>query len=93
AAVRYLAKLYDQFQDWNLVLLAYNAGPGKLKSAIRKSNSTDVQDLLPYLPKQTRKYLPFYTATVYALNYYNLYSIKPELEKPSLAVSTGVDKV
>lgn len=93
AAVRYLSSLYDQFGDWNLVLLAYNAGPGTVKSAIRRANSKKIEDLLPYLPKQTRKYIPFYTATVYALNYYNLYNIKPELEKPSMLVHTSLDRV
>ena len=84
AAVRYLAQLYTQFDDWNLVLLAYNAGPGSVKRAIRKSNSTKVEDILPYLPKQTRKYLPFYTATVYALNYYMEYGIVAQPDKPSI---------
>jgi len=84
AAVRYLAQLYTQFEDWNLVLLAYNAGPGTIKKAIRKSNSKNIEDLLPFLPKQTRKYLPFYTATVYTLNYYMEYNIIPEPNKQSL---------
>jgi len=84
AAVRYLDQLHQQFGDWNLVLLAYNAGPGSVKRAIRKANSREVNDLLPYLPKQTRKYLPFYTATVYALNYYMEYGIVPLPNKPSM---------
>lgn len=84
AAVRYLAQLHTQFEDWNLVLLAYNAGPGSVKRAIRKANSNKVEDILPYLPKQTRKYLPFYTATVYTLNYYMEYGIVAQPDKPSL---------
>jgi len=84
AAVRYLARLHTQFEDWNLVLLAYNAGPGSVKRAIRKANSSEIKDILPYLPKQTRKYLPFYTATVYTLNYYMEYGIVAEPDKPSL---------
>ena len=88
AAVRYLDLLYQQFGDWNLVLLAYNAGPGSVKRAIRKANSREVADILPYLPKQTRKYLPFYTATVYALNYYMEYGIKPLPNKPSIIHKT-----
>lgn len=84
AAVRYLAQLHSQFGDWNLVLLAYNSGPGTVKRAIRKANSRKVEDIMPYLPKQTRKYLPFYTATVYALNYYMEYGIIPTPDKPSI---------
>ena len=84
AAVKYLARLHIQFEDWNLVLLAYNAGPGSVKRAIRRANSNKVEDILPYLPKQTRKYLPFYTATVYALNYYMEYGIVAQPNKPSL---------
>lgn len=90
AAVRYLAKLHDQFDDWNLVLLAYNAGPGSVKRAIRKANSREIDDLLPYLPKQTRKYLPFYTATVYALNYYSNYKIVPQSNEPSYSIQDKV---
>lgn len=88
AAVRYLAQLHDQFEDWNLVLLAYNAGPGAVRKAIRKANSKSPEDILPYLPKQTRKYLPFYTATVYTLNYYGTYNIYPKPKKASLKEST-----
>lgn len=84
AAVRYLDLLHQQFDDWNLVLLAYNAGPGAVRRAIRKANSKEANDLLPYLPKQTQKYLPFYTATVYALNYYMEYGIMPKPNKPSI---------
>lgn len=85
AAVRYLERLYTQFEDWNLVLLAYNAGPGSVRRAIRKSNSKKVEDILPYLPKQTQKYLPFYTATVYTLNYYMEYGIVAQPDEPSLS--------
>ena len=84
AAVRYLDRLHTQFDDWNLVLLAYNAGPGSVRRAIRKANSREVNDILPYLPKQTRKYLPFYTATVYTLNYYMKYGIIAQPDKPSI---------
>jgi len=90
AAVQYLAMLYDQFEDWNLVLLAYNAGPGSVKKAIRMAQSREVSDLIHFLPKQTRKYLPFYTATVYALNYYPLYRIVPESNEKSYIIKDKV---
>jgi len=89
AAVRYLDQLHQQFDDWNLVLLAYNAGPGSVKKAIRKANSKEAKDLLPFLPRQTRKYLPYYTATVYALNYYMEYGIVPLPNKPSMIHKTN----
>ena len=93
AAAKYLAKLYSQFHDWNLVLLAYNAGPGTVRKAIRNARSRNIAKLMPYLPKQTRKYLPYYAATVYVLNYYAYYDIYPRKLRQSLALPKNKVKV
>ncbi|HMJ70581.1 MAG TPA: LysM peptidoglycan-binding domain-containing protein [Cyclobacteriaceae bacterium] len=70
AACKYLSQLYTIFHDWELALAAYNTGPGNVKRAIRKSGGKKTfWEIYPYLPRETRAYLPQYVAMVYALNH------------------------
>ena len=64
AAARHLKDLYAEFGDWNLVLGAYNAGPGRIFRGIRRSGSTDYWTMRKYLPRQTRNYVAQYIAIV-----------------------------
>ncbi len=70
AACKYLSQLYTIFNDWELALAAYNTGPGNVKRAIRKSGGKKTfWEIYPYLPRETRAYLPQYVAMVYSLNH------------------------
>lgn len=70
AACKYLRSLYNYFNDWNLALAAYNAGPGKVRRAIRKSGyKKDFWEIYRYLPRETRSYIPQFLAFLYVVNY------------------------
>ncbi len=78
AAARYLSDLYRIFDDWNLVIAAYNCGPDKVNKAIhRAKGSADYWKIYPYLPKETRGYVPAFIAANYIMNYYCDHNICP----------------
>ena len=69
SACEYFRQLYDIFGDWNLVLAAYNGGPGYLQRKINSIGSYNFWDLYPHLRKETRNYVPTFIAVNYAMNY------------------------
>ena len=78
AAVRYLKDLYEIYHDWNLVLAAYNCGPGTINKAIRRAGgATDFWTIYNYLPKETRGYVPAFIAANYIMTYYCEHNISP----------------
>ena len=80
AAAQYLSDLYKIFGDWNLVIAAYNCGPDKLNRAIHRSGgSRDYWQIYPYLPAETRGYVPAFIAANYSMNYYCDHNICPML--------------
>lgn len=83
AACRFLKAMYDVFQDWNLVIAAYNCGSGNVSKAIhRAGGKRDFWSIYPYLPRETRSYLPIFIAANYAMNYSAEHGICPApLEK------------
>ncbi len=79
AACRYLKSLYETYNSWTLALAAYNAGPGTINNAIRRSGGkTNYWELYPYLPNETRNYVPGFIAIVYLFNYADEHNFKPE---------------
>jgi membrane-bound lytic murein transglycosylase D len=79
AACRYLKKLYGIYGDWNLALAAYNAGPGNVNKAIRRSgNKKTYWEVRPYLPQETRGYVPNFIAAAYLMTYHKEHNIFPE---------------
>ena len=89
AALNYLEYLHEMFGDWTLAIAAYNCGPGNVKKAIRKANSTDFWVLKKYLPRETRQYVPKFMATAYFMEYYNHYGLEPS-DKDILSNPTTV---
>lgn len=63
AAARYLLSLYRQLHDWLLVMAAYNGGPGRVYSAIKKSGSRNFWNLQYHLPAESRTYVKRFIAT------------------------------
>lgn len=79
AACKYFRQLYNIFGDWELVLASYNTGPGNLRRAIRRAgNVKDYWQLHPYLHRDTRAYVPQFTAIMYMMNHADEYGIFPE---------------
>lgn len=81
AACKYMRQLYRIFGDWELVLAAYNTGPGNVKRAIRKAGGGGFWEIYPFLHKQTRSYVPQYVAMVYMMHYAADYNILPDRDE------------
>jgi membrane-bound lytic murein transglycosylase D len=76
AAAQFMTKLYQTFGDWNLVLAAYNSGPGNVNKAIRRSGGKRTYwEIRPWLPRETRGYVPAFIAVNYVMNYADEYKI------------------
>ena len=78
AAANYLNDLYKIFGDWHLVIAAYNCGPDKINKAIhRAGGNKDYWQIYPYLPQETRGYVPAFIAANYIMTYYCDHNICP----------------
>jgi membrane-bound lytic murein transglycosylase D len=83
AAAAYFRDAYEELGDWLLAIAAYNCGKGNVTRAIDKAGSRDFWQIRPYLPKETRDYVPAFIAAVYIMNYAKTHQI--------IAQSTGVN--
>jgi membrane-bound lytic murein transglycosylase D len=78
-ACLYLKKLFQTYNDWILTIAAYNCGPGAVNNAIRRAGGrTNYWDLYPFLPYETRNYVPRFIAITYLFEYYKEHNFKPE---------------
>lgn len=96
AAARYLKDLYAIYGDWNLVIAAYNCGPGNVNKAITRSGGKrDYWEIYHQLPRETRGYVPAFIAANYVMNYYGDHNICPvETSTELFALDTlHVDKL
>jgi membrane-bound lytic murein transglycosylase D len=94
AAAEYLKSLYGMFGDWQMVLAAYNAGPGTISKAIRRSGGKKTYwEIRPFLPTETQGYVPAFIAANYVMTYgpeHNIYPAVPR--KTYFEVDTVVVK-
>ncbi|MBT8312408.1 MAG: lytic transglycosylase domain-containing protein, partial [Flavobacteriaceae bacterium] len=90
AACKYLSKLHDIFDDWDLALAAYNSGPGNVNKAIRRSGGyRNYWNIRRYLPRETAGYVPAFIATYYLLEYADEYGIRgKKAERPYFETDT-----
>lgn len=94
-AAKLLRQLYDIYHDWSLAIAAYNCGPGNVNKAMRRctADKKDFWSIYPYLPKETRGYLPGFIAATYVMTYYKHHNISPALaKKPILTDSVHVNR-
>ncbi len=89
AACAYFKDMYAIYKDWNLVMASYNCGPGNVNKAIKRSGGkTNFWDIFPYLPKETRSYVPLFIAANYVMNYYCDHNLCPLETNLPLATDT-----
>jgi len=97
AACAYLKMLHNMFSDWELAMAAYNCGPGAVRRAIRRSgNLTSFWEIYPYLPRETRSYVPIYVATIYVMQYHKDYRFtipnpRPFIESDTVHITQPID--
>jgi membrane-bound lytic murein transglycosylase D len=78
AAARFCKDLYRMYNDWILVIAAYNCGPGNVNKAIRRSGGKrNFWDIYYYLPRETRGHVPAFIAATYVMNYYREHNLYP----------------
>lgn len=90
-AARYLHQLYDMYGDWSLAIAAYNCGPGNVNKALRRAGEggkKDFWEIYPYLPSETRGYVPGFIAANYAMNYYDKHNISASLANRPIVVDS-----
>ncbi len=82
AACKFLKKLFGIYNDWNLALAAYNAGPGNVNKAIRRSGGKRTYwEVRPFLPRETQGYVPNFIAATYLMTYHTQHNIVPATNK------------
>lgn len=94
AAAEYLKALYEMFGDWQMVLAAYNAGPGTISKAIRRSGGKKTYwEIRPFLPFETQGYVPAFIAANYVMTYGAEHNLHPAVpRKTYFEVDTVVVK-
>ncbi len=91
AAVKFLKDLHNIYNDWMLVIAAYNCGPGNVNKAINRSGGKrDYWAIYNYLPKETRGYVPAFIAATYTMSYYGEHDFCPAVIEMPVSCDTLV---
>lgn len=78
AACQYFKDMYAIYNDWLLVIAAYNCGAGNVNKAIRRSGGKkSFWEIMPYLPQETRNYVPAFIAVAYVMNFPKEHELSP----------------
>lgn len=90
AAAKYLKQLHTTFGDWSLAIAAYNCGPGNVSKALRRAGDGkhDFWEIYPFLPPETRGYVPAFIAANYIMTYHKDHNISPALARRPLVTDT-----
>ena len=90
AAARYLKQLHATYGDWSLAIAAYNCGPGNVNKALRRAGGgkKDFWAIYPFLPAETRGYVPAFIAANYVMTYYGKHNIAPALARRPIVVDS-----
>jgi membrane-bound lytic murein transglycosylase D len=84
AAVKYLKRLHKRYGSWELALVAYNCGPGRLNQAILKAGCREYAQVKPHLPAETKTYIARFLAATYVGTFHLQHGLSPAL--PDLAL-------
>lgn len=86
AACEYIQFLYDMFGDWQMVLAAYNSGPGNVSKAIRRSGGkTTYWEIRKFLPRETQGYVPAFIAVNYVMTHWEEHNLYPAIPRLTFA--------
>ena len=89
AAIEYMKDMYRIYEDWLMVVAAYNCGPGNVNKAIRRAGYSDnFWDIYPYLPRETRGYVPAFIAAAYIFENHEAHNLYPILHELPTATDT-----
>lgn len=90
AAAKYLKQLFNTYGDWSLAIAAYNCGPGNVNKALRRAGGGkhDFWEIYPFLPSETRGYVPAFIAANYIMNYHKHHNISPALARKPIITDT-----
>ncbi len=88
-AAAYLKQLHSIYNDWSLAIAAYNCGPGNVNKALKRLGDADGKthdfwEIYPFLPNETRGYVPGFIAATYVMTYYPEHGISPALARRPL---------
>ncbi len=89
AACQYLKQLYAIYEDWTLVIAAYNCGPGNVNKALKRvPDARTYWDIYDYLPRETRGYIPGFIAATYAYTFHKAHGMEPVVPPHPISTDT-----